>query len=75
MVANDSKPYLFCLNKSVDEWSNTRNRSFGKKSFDADYSTFIVEIETNPKSSKFKVGNRVRITKVKNILRKSYTNN
>ena len=37
----------------------------GKKPIDADYSALYEEIETNPKGSKFKAGDRVRITKHK----------
>ena len=38
-----------------------------KKPIDADYSAFFKEIEINPGAPKFKVGDRVRITKDKNI--------
>ena len=33
------------------------------------------KIETNPKVSKFKVGDRIRITNYKNIFSKGYTDN
>ena len=75
MRANDSKSYLGCLNKLVDEYNNTHHRSIGKKYFDVDYSDLTGEIETNTKSPKFKVGDRVKITKDKNILSKGYINN
>ena len=39
------------------------------------YSTLNEKIETNPKSPKFKVGKRTRITKYKNIFSKIYTKN
>ena len=39
------------------------------------YLNKLVEIETNPKAPKFKVNNRVRITKYKNIFSKSCTEN
>ena len=35
----------------------------------------IEKIETNPKAPKFKVNDRVRITKYKNIFGKDYTEN
>ena len=35
----------------------------------------IEKIETNPKAPKFKVNDRVRITKYKNIFSKDYTEN
>ena len=40
-----------------------------------DYSFLCDEIETNPKSPKFKIGDRFRITKYKNIFGKGYTEN
>ena len=51
------------------------HHSIGKKPADADYSALTKKIEKNPKSPKFKVGNRVRITKYKNIFSKGYTEN
>ena len=46
-----------------------------KKPIDADYSAFFKEIEINPEAPKFKVGDRVRITKDKNIFCKGQTEN
>ena len=45
------------------------------KPINADYSELNEEIETNPKASNFKVGDRVRIIKRMNILSKGYTEN
>ena len=39
----------------------------------ADYSALTKEIETNLKSPKFKVGDRVRSSSQKNIFSKGYT--
>ena len=47
MTANDSKSYHGYLNKLVDEYNNTYNRSIGKTTIDADYSALIEEIEKN----------------------------
>ena len=47
MTANDSKSYYGYLNKLVDEYNNTYNRSIGKTTIDADYSALIEEIEKN----------------------------
>ena len=63
------------LSKLVDKYNNTYHHSIGKRSIDADYSALTEEIGTNPKSPTFKVGDRVRITKYKNILSKSYFEN
>ena len=46
-----------------------------KKPVDANCSALTEEIETNPKALKFKVGDRVRITKYKNIISKGFTKN
>ena len=46
-----------------------------KKALNADYSALIEEIETYSKLTKFKVGDRIRITKYKNIFSKSYFEN
>ena len=46
-----------------------------KKPVDANCSALTEEIEINPKALKFKVGDRVRITKYKNIISKGFTKN
>ena len=74
MTANDSKYYLICSNKLVDQHNNTYHHSINKKPINADYSALTEKIETNSKASKFKVNDRVRITRYKNIL-KVYTEN
>ena len=75
MTANDSKSYLGYLNRLVDEYNNTYHCSMGTKIIDVHYSALFEEIETNPKALKFKVGNRVRIIKYKNIFSKGYIEN
>ena len=61
-LKGNSKSYLGYLNKLVDEYNNTYHRFIGKKPIDAHFSGFSQEFETNHKVSKFKVGDRVRIT-------------
>ena len=75
MTANHSKSYFLYLNKLVDQYNNTYHCSINKRHINADYSALIEKIETNPKVPKFKVNNRVRITKYSNIFGKSYTKN
>ena len=70
MTANDNKSYLPYLNKLVDQFNNTYHYFTNKKPINADYSALNEKIETNPKAPKFKVNDRVRITKYKNIFRK-----
>ena len=63
------------MNKLVDQYNNTYHHSINKKPFNADYSALTEKIETNLKAPKFKVNDRVRITKYKNIFSKGYTEN
>ena len=46
-----------------------------KKAIDTDYSALTEKNETNLKATKFKVNDRVRITKHKKIFSKGYTGN
>ena len=71
-MANNSKSYFCYLNKSVGESNNTYHHSIGEKPIDADYSALTEEIESSHKAPKFKVGDRVRIIKYKNIFSKGY---
>ena len=63
------------MNKLVDQNNNTYHDSLGKKPINVDYSVLTEKIEMNHEDLKFKVGNRVRITKHKNIFSKGYTEN
>ena len=67
--------YESCLgyfDRLVDEYCNTYHYSIGKKPINAD-SVLTEEFESSHKASKFKVRDRVRITKHKNIFSKGYT--
>ena len=66
MAAKD-KSYLPYLNKWLDQCNNTYHYSINKKLIYADYSALTEKIETNPRARKFKVNDRVRNTKYKNI--------
>ena len=75
MIANNSKFYIVYLNNLVDQYNNTFHNSINKKSINADYPALTEKIEINPKAPKFKVNDRVRITKYKNIFSKGYNEN
>ena len=75
MATNDSKYYLSYFNNLVDQCNNTYHHSINKKPINVDCSALTEKIETNPKSPKYKVNYRVRVTKYKNIFRKGYTEN
>ena len=70
MATNDSKSYLPYFIKLVDQYNNAYHHSIDKKPINADYAVLTKKIETNLKASKFKVNNRVRITKHNNIFSK-----
>ena len=69
LAADDRKSYLSYSNKLVDE-----SVLLVKSLIHADYFALTGEIETNPKVPKFEVGDRVKITKYKNISSKGYIN-
>ena len=46
-----------------------------RKPVDGDYFALTEEIDTSQKAPKFKVGDRAKITKYKNIFSKGYTKN
>ena len=72
MTAN-SRSCLYYLNKLVDKCNNSYHSSIGKKFIYANYSALTEEIETNHQTPKFKSGDKVIITKYKNIFSKCYT--
>ena len=63
LMAYNSCSYLDYLDKLVDEYSNIYHCSISKKPVDADYFLLTEDIKANLKASKFKVGERVRITR------------
>ena len=64
------------MNKLVDEYNYIYHCSIGKINVYADYFALTEEIlNSDPESPKLKVGDRVRITKHKNIFTKGYTEN
>ena len=63
------------LNKLVDQYNKTYHHSIDKRPINVDYSASTPKIETNPKAPKFRINDRVRITKRKNIFSKGYNEN
>ena len=59
----------------VDQDNNSYHRSIGKRPIDADYSDMTEKLESSHKAPQFKVGDRVKISKDKNIFSKDYTEN
>ena len=75
MTANDTKFYISYLENLVEQYDNTYYHSIGKKPINADYSALTEKNETNSKAPKFKVNDRVRTTKYKDIFSKGYPEN
>ena len=64
------------LDDIVDKYINTYDTTIKMKPIDVKDNTYInIDKEINNKDPKFKVGDRVRISKYKNIFAKSYTPN
>ena len=70
MTANDSKSCLGYFNKLVDENNNSYHHPIGTKPIDVDCSAFYKEFELNLIAFIFKVSNRGRAMKYKNIFNK-----
>ena len=75
MTALNSPFYVDYLVKSVDEYNDIYHCSIGRKAIHTDYSASPENIKTNYKAPKYKVVDRVRVTKHKNILSKGYSKN
>ena len=63
MTANDSKSYLPYFNKLAYQYNNTYHHSVNKNPMNANYSAWTEKVETNRKAPKFKVNDRIVITK------------
>ena len=68
------KSYISYLNKLLDQYNNTFNRSIGKKPIIADYSALTEKLRQILKLLILKLM-IVRVTKYKSILRKCYIEN
>ena len=74
MTSISKNLYIDKLNDIVDEYNNTYHNTIKMKPIDVKDNTFInTDKEINNKDPKFKVGDRVRISKYKNIFAKGYT--
>ena len=68
--------YIDKLDDIVNEYNNTHHTRIKMKSIDIKDNTYMnTNKQINNKDHKFKVGDRVRISKYKNIFAKGYTPN
>ena len=70
MTGNNRRSYLGYWDKLIDEYNDTYHNSIHKKPVDAGYSVLAEKIESSHQAPKFKAGDKIRITKYKNILAK-----
>ena len=76
MTSISKNVYIDKLDDIVDEYNNTYHTTIKMKPIDVEDNTYInTDKKTNVKDPKFKVGDRVRISKYKNIFAKGYTPN
>ena len=76
MTSISKNVYIDKLDDIVNEYHNTYHPTIKMKPIDVKDNTYInIDKEINNKDPKFKVGDRVRISKYKNIFAKGYTPN
>ena len=75
MTATGKKVYYDVLDDIVNKYNNTKHSTIKMKPIDGDNNKRVYIDEHNEKYSRFKVGDRVRICKFKNIFAKGYTPN
>ena len=76
MASISKNVYINKLDDIVDEYNNTYHTTIKMKPIDVKDNTYInTDKETNDKDPKFKIGDRVRISKYKIIFAEGYTPN
>ena len=75
MTAVSKNVYFDVLDDTVDKYNNTVHRSIKMKPIDVTSDSYAEYKESNVTKPKFKVGDRVRISKYQNIFAKGYTQN
>ena len=75
MTATGKNVYYNVLDDIVNEYNNTKHKTIKMKPIDIGDNKRVYIDEHNEKDSRFKVADRVRISKFKNIFAKGYTSN
>ena len=76
MIAVSKNVYFDVLDDIVDEYNNTYHRTIKVEPIDVKSDSFSeYNEESNEKDPKFKIGERVRISKYKNVFAKGYAPN
>ena len=75
MTATGKNVYYDVLDDAVNKYNNTKHSTIKIKPIDVKNNKRVYIDEHNEKDSRFKVGDKVRISKFKNIFAKGYTPN
>ena len=75
MTTTGKKVYYDALDDAVNEYNNTKHNTIKMKPIDVGDNKRVYIDEHNEKDSRFNAGDRVRISKFKNIFAKGYTPN
>ena len=75
MTAIGKSVYYDVLDDVVSKYNNTKHSTIKMKPIDVENNKRVYIDEHNKKDNRFKVGDRVRISKFKNIFAKGYTPN
>ena len=75
MTATSKNVYYDVLDDVINEYNNTKHNTIKMKPKDVNNNKRVYIEEHNEKDSRFKVGDRVRISKFQNIFAKGYTPN
>ena len=75
MTATGKNIYYDVLDDVVNEYNNTKHNTIKMKPKDVGDNKRVYIDEHNEKDSRFKIGDRLRISKFKNIFAKGYTPN
>ena len=75
MTAIGKNVYYDVLDDVINKYNNTKHSTIKLKPIDVGNNKRVYIDEHNEKRSRFKVGDRVRISKIKNIFAKGYTPN
>ena len=75
MTATSKNMYYNVLDDVVSKYNNTKHSTINMKPIDVKENKRVYTDEHNEKDSRFKVDDRVRISKFKNIFAKGYTPN
>ena len=75
MTATGKNVYYDVLDDVVNEYNNAKHNTIKMKPIDVGDNKKVYIDENNEKDSRFKIGDRVRISKFNNIFAKGYTPN